>query len=244
MPVFPVLTMLPLSATVIAGAFTIVLLSRYLGGKRRPHELMWAVAFLLFAVGAACQVYADVSGAWNEFLARTFYLTGAILNVGFLALGTVYLMARRRVANVVTALTLLLAAYSVYSLYTVPVVASVLNHSQFIDYKALFSINTTPRLLAGLFSGVGSVVVIGGALLSGILFRRKRIMKERMIGVFLIALGTLLVALGGTVKGLFLNDDFLYPTMVLGVLVMFIGYMQTVRPVQSTVERRVTERVV
>ena len=51
-----------------------------------------------------------------------------------------------------------------------------------------------------------------------------------MIGVFLIAIGTFLVAFGGTVKGLMSNDDYFYPTMVLGVLVMFIGYLQTVRP--------------
>ncbi len=242
MPVFPVLTMLPLSATVIAGAFAIVLLNRYFGTRRRPHELMWAIAFLLFAIGAACQVFADVSGGWTSFLARTFYLTGAILNVGFLALGTVYLLFRRKIANIVTALTLVAVAYAIFAVYAVPVNSSALTQSHFVDYKDFFSIDVAPRVLAAVFSGGGTIIVIGGALYSGIVFLRKHIMKDRMIGVFLIALGTFLVAVGGTVKGALRNDDYLYPTMVLGVLVMFVGYLQTVRPSQPPVENRVVSK--
>jgi glucan phosphoethanolaminetransferase (alkaline phosphatase superfamily) len=230
MPVIPVLTMLPLSATVIAGAFAIVLLNRFIGGKRRPHELMWAIAFLLFAIGAACQVYADVAGGWTSFLARTFYLTGAILNVGFLALGTVYLLFRGRPGHIVTALTMVLVVFAIYKTYTVPIDATALAQVHNIDYKQLFSVDTAPRWLAAVFSGVGSIVVIAGALWSGVVFWRKRIMKDRMIGVFLIAAGTLIVAMGGTLKGLFQNDDWFYPTMSIGVLVMFFGYLQTVRP--------------
>lgn len=233
MNVFPVLTMLPLSATVIAGAFAIVLLNRFFGGKKRPHELMWAVAFLLFAIGAACQVYADVSGGWTPFLASTFYLTGAILNVGFLALGTIYLLFRAKVAHIITALTLVVVAWAVYKLYTVPMDMTALAQTHFIDYKQLFSVDAAPRWLAAIFSGVGSVVVIAGALWSGLVFWRKHIMKDRMIGVFLLAAGTLIVAMGGTLKGAFLSDDLFYPTMVLGVLVMFFGYLQTVRPAQA-----------
>lgn len=239
MPVFPVLTMLPLSATVIAGAFAIVLINRYFGSRRRPHELMWAIAFLLFATGAACQVFADVSGGWTPFLARTFYLTGAILNVGFLALGTVYLLFKRRVANIVTALTLVTVAYAAFAVYSASVDASALTQSHFVDYKSFFSINVAPRILAAVFSGGGTIIVVGGALYSGIVFLRKHIMKDRMIGVFLLAIGTFLVAIGGTVKGALMNDDYLYPTMVLGVLVMFIGYLQTVRPSPVPAEHRV-----
>jgi hypothetical protein len=222
--------MLPLSATVIAGAFAIVLLNRYFGGKRRPHELAWAVAFLLFGMGAACQVYADVTGGWNPLLARTYYLTGAVLNVGFLALGTILLLYRGRVATLAVWIMLALAAYAAYSLFTVPIDAAPLAKSHFVEWSSLFTIDRAPRWLAAIFSGGGTIIVIAGALYSGIVFWRKRIMKDRMIGVFLIALGTFLVAFGGTFKGLMANDDYFYPTMVLGVLVMFIGYLQTVRP--------------
>jgi hypothetical protein len=64
-----------------------------------------------------------------------------------------------------------------------------------------------------------------------------------MIGVFLIALGTFLVAFGGTIKGLMENDDYFYPTMVLGVLVMFVGYLQTVRPQPATISNHAPGKV-
>jgi hypothetical protein len=235
--------MLPLSATVIAGAFAIVLLNRYFGSKRRPHELAWAVAFLLFAIGAACQVYADVSGGWNPLLARTYYLTGAILNVGLLALGTILLLFKGRTSTIATWLTLALSAYATYVLYSVPIDPAPLADSHFVEWSALFTLDRTPRWLAAIFSGGGTVIVIAGALYSGIVFWRKRIMKDRMIGVFLLALGTFLVAFGGTVKGLMENDDYFYPTMVLGVLVMFVGYLQTVRPQPAGVVNPATAKV-
>src|SRR3954468_18144317 len=97
---FSALTILPLSVTIIGAAFAIVILNHYFAAKRRPHELIWGIAFLLFATGAACQVFADVSGTWTPLLARVYYLTGAILNVGFLGLGTVYLLFSRRAASV------------------------------------------------------------------------------------------------------------------------------------------------
>jgi len=237
MPVFPVLTILPMSATIIAGAFAIVLLNRYFSNRRRPHELMWGIAFILFAIGAACQVLADVSGTWSPMVARIYYLTGAILNVGFLGLGTVYLIFSRRVANVSLAIMLALTAFSFYVLFTVPIDTSLL--SQEAGWKAVASVSTTPRWLAAICSTIGTLLVVGGAIWSGIIFWRKRIQKHRMIGVFLLAGGTFIIALGGTITGLtgLRNHDYLYITMVVGLIVMFVGYLQTVRPTVAAQNR-------
>ena len=90
------LTVLPLSVTIIGAAFAIVIFNHYFAGKRRPHELMWGIALLLFAVAAACQALADLNGGWTPTLARIYYLTGAILNVALLGLGTIYLLFFRR----------------------------------------------------------------------------------------------------------------------------------------------------
>jgi hypothetical protein len=227
------LTILPLSVTIIGAAFAIVIFNHYFAGRRRPHELVWGVAFLLFSIAAACQVLADLNGSWTPVLARTYYLTGAILNVALLGLGTAYLLMPRRIAHLSLALTVLLALMSVYVLFTVPVDSSVLVRSQQIDWKAVFSGNRAPSILAAIGSGIGSIVVIAGALMSGFTFWRKHIMKSRMIGVFLLAAGTFVVAFGGTLKGLFNNDHLLYPTMAVGVVMMFVGYLQTIRPTPS-----------
>ena len=226
---FSLLTFLPLSVTIVGAIFSGVLLNRYINGKRRPHELVWGIAFLMFAIAAGSQVYADAMGAWTPLSARTFYLFGAILNVGYLGLGTMYLLFSRRVAQISLAVTLLLTAYAIYSTFTVPLNLTALANTQEVDWKLLFSVDIAPRILAGVFSGVGSIIVIAGALWSAYVFWRKRIMKERMVGLILLALGTFTVAFGGTLKGLLHNDDYLYPTMAIGVVIMFLGYLQTIR---------------
>src|SRR5690349_8991593 len=108
MNTFSALTLLPLSVAIVGAVFTGVLLNRYVNGKRRPHELVWGIAFLMFAVAAGSQVYADALGAWTTLSARIFYLFGAILNVGYLGLGTMYLLFSRRVAQISLVITLLL----------------------------------------------------------------------------------------------------------------------------------------
>lgn len=241
MNTFSLLTFLPLSVTIVGAIFSGVLLNRYINGKRRPHELVWGIAFLMFAIAAGSQVYADALGAWTPFSARIFYLFGAILNVGYLGLGTMYLLFSRRVAQIALAVTLLLTIYSIYATFTVPLNLSALANTQEVDWKLLFSVDVAPRVLAGVFSGVGSVIVIVGALWSAYIFWRKRIMKERMIGLILLAVGTFTVAFGGTLKGLLHNDDYLYPTMAIGVVIMFLGYLQTIRV--SVPQAKVVERV-
>ncbi|HST03699.1 MAG TPA: hypothetical protein VLQ48_03080 [Chloroflexia bacterium] len=235
------LTFLPLSVTIVGAAFAAVLLNRYVNGKRRPHELVWGIAFLMFAIAAGSQVYADAMGGWTPLTARLFYLFGAILNVGFLGLGTIYLLFSRRVANIALVVTLVLTAYAIYATFAAPLTMSALSNTQEVDWKLLFSVDVAPRILAGVFSGVGSIIVIAGALWSAYVFWRKRIMKERMVGLILLAVGTFTVAFGGTVKGLLHNDDYLYPTMALGVILMFLGYLQTIR-VPATQAKKVAER--
>lgn len=237
MPVIPVLTVLPLSVTIIGAAFAIVLFNHYFGTRRRPHELMWGIAFLLFAIGGACQVLADVTG-WGPTTARLYYLTGAILNVGFLGLGTVYLIWPRRVASVALLIMLGITAASIYVLFSGPVNQAILGQDDGWKAVAIDALDpkkfTAPRLLAAITNSLGTLLVVGGALWSGFVFWRKKIMKNRMVGVFLLAAGTFIVALGGTITGLtgLSNHDYLYLSMAVGVVVMFAGYLQTIRPSQ------------
>ena len=163
--------------TIIGAAFAIVIFNHYFGTRRRPHELAWGVAFVLFALAAATQVIADGRGGWTEGLARVYYLTGAILNVAFLGLGTAYLLWSKRVANVALALVLLLSVVSVYVLFTVPVDGSKLADEA--GWKAVASLSAAPRWLAAISNTLGTLLVVGGALWSGFIFWRKRIMNKR-----------------------------------------------------------------
>ena len=74
----------------VALAFGLVTFDRWLR-RRRPHELAWTIALALFVIGASALWWAESHG-WNSPVFRLFFLTGAVLNVPWLALGTFYLL--------------------------------------------------------------------------------------------------------------------------------------------------------
>jgi hypothetical protein len=78
-------------------------------------------------------------------------------------------------------------------------------------------------------NSVGTVVLVGGALWSAWIFWRKGMMRDRMVGLLLLASGALLVAMGGSLTRLG-HEQYLYIAMSAGVLVMFIGYLKTIQP--------------
>ena len=89
----PMNAALAAAATLVASAFALSTLDRWLR-RRRPHDLAWTVSLALFALGAGALWWAE-STRWGLGAFRIFYLAGAILNVPWLALGTLYLLADR-----------------------------------------------------------------------------------------------------------------------------------------------------
>src|SRR3989442_1818866 len=87
----------PLGAALISATFAF-LLGRQWIARRRPHQLAWTVALAMFMVAtlAAAQ---GVRLGWTPGLFRAYYLFGAMINVPFLAVGTVELLSKRRGAG-------------------------------------------------------------------------------------------------------------------------------------------------
>ncbi|MEQ1702050.1 MAG: hypothetical protein ABMA25_18220, partial [Ilumatobacteraceae bacterium] len=98
------------AATLVAVAFALSTLDRWLR-RRRPHELAWTISLALFALGAAALWWAESAG-WSLGAFRVFYMAGAVLNVPWLALGTVYLLAGPELGNRVRAWLVLLSGFT------------------------------------------------------------------------------------------------------------------------------------
>ena len=194
--------------------------------RPRPDKVAWAIAFALFAIAAGAEVAG--SGAllgWSANLARVYYLAGAILVVGFLALGELYLLAPKRIAAVAPGSALLVTALAVTLVWAAPVETDRLADD---GWDAL---ERGPALivLAASVNGLGTLVIVGGLGISAWRFWRRGIQRNRMIGCLLIAAGTLIVATGGTLTR-FGQREYLYLAMSLGVAVIFTGYLWTRRP--------------
>ena len=88
-------------ATAVATVFAQATAVRW-SRSRAPHQAAWTVALALFALASAAFATGSSTG-WDEGTFRIFYLLGAIVNVPWLALGTVYLLWGRRIGNPVRA---------------------------------------------------------------------------------------------------------------------------------------------
>ena len=208
--------MLPFVTAVVSGVFALLVALRYRRSKR-PALGAWAVGLALFAVAAAAGGLAR-TGAATENEYRVFYAAGAILNVAWLALGTALLVAPRYGA-VALAIVLALSAVSSYAVFATPVDLRVA-----LDSGRGFPDGSLPRILAAIGSGVGSVVLIGGALWSAWVFMRRRHNGRRALSNAVIALGVLIAAAGGTAT--FTGaSGILELTNLAGVSVMFAGFL-------------------
>ena len=78
----------PLFATVVSLIFAGLLFRQY-AEKKKPYQLVWSIALVMFGIGALAETLATL-GSWNETLAKIYYLFGATLVVGYLGLGTLY----------------------------------------------------------------------------------------------------------------------------------------------------------
>ena len=218
--------LLPAVATAASAAFAVAVLRQY-AARRRPHQLAWGVALAMFAV-ASLALTVGVAAGWTPLGFKVYYLFGAMLNVPWLALGTVYLLAgslaRRAylagLALFTAASTLLLALAEVG---TTDLVGRVPEGKAFLPIPV--------RVLAVLGNSVGTVVVVGGAVASGLALRHRRELRSRFEGNLLVALGVLLAASGGVFAFLDRSDK-LAAGLALGASVMYVGFRRASAPIR------------
>ena len=207
----------------ISGAIACVM-ARRLRRKVRPYEAAWTVAFALFTVAAGSQMDSDLWG-WTTTLARVYYVSGATLVVGWLGLGTWLLLVRSpwlRQAGVWA--LILLSGYGLGLISLTPVDADRLAAAGWHALDKPLPLT----LLTITLNSLGTLVLVGGACWSAWTFRRQGIMRERVIGCILLAVGALTVAAGGSLTRLG-HQQYLYVAMSMGVTLMFWGYLKTIR---------------
>lgn len=81
-------------ATIVGAVFATSLLVRYRrGGRTQPAQLVWGVALIMFSI-ASLALFTGVVGGWTPTEFRVFYLFGGVLNVPWLALGSLIVNVR------------------------------------------------------------------------------------------------------------------------------------------------------
>jgi hypothetical protein len=218
-------------ATAIATMFWEAMLVRYTQ-RRQPHEGAWAAALAMF-VAASAALAVGASTTWDSRTFRVFYLFGAVLNVPWLALGTLYLLAPAKVARTARTALLVFTGFAAGAIFTAPIrgtIAPTGIPSGHDHFPAL------PRVLAAVGSGLGATVVIVGALWSAgrVLRARERpngAPDARRIAAAngAIALGTLVLSAGGLAQGIVGEDEGFVLSLVVGITVIYAGFRLATR---------------
>ena len=190
-------------------------LRRY-AARHRAHELVWAVTFLSFGVAAACEVYGTLAG-WSVGLTYLYYLTGRSLSVGFLAVGTLYLLVPRSLAHVALGVALVQTLSMAVLLMRVQADPEVMRE---LGWRAL-SKEGAVRAIAMAVNYLGTVIVVVGTVASAYALW-SRGLAGRAGGVLLIGVGTIVVAVGASLTPR--GEEYLYGGMAAGLLVVFLGY--------------------
>lgn len=214
-------TALASAAALVALAFAMCTFERWLA-RRRPHELAWSVALAMFSL-ASVALAAGAALGWGPVTFRLFYLFGAIVNVPFLALGTVYLLAPRRRADMTAVGVSLFAAFAAGVVAVAPFTADLPRH-ELARGSEVFG--PLPRILAATASGVGALVIIAGAVWSAARIRRAR----AVVANSLIALGTVITGASGLLNSVLDEMDGFAVALVTGISVLFAGFLVATTP--------------
>ena len=220
---------LPFVSAVVSFVFAGLVFRRYLR-RRGLHLLLWAVGMVMYGVGGLCEGYYGAVG-WNPLVFRLWYLFGAILVAAWLGQGTVYLLASRKLANILLAILLLGSLYGAFRVFSAELDPGLLAAGGHTGSELSGRAIVTPgvRVLTPFFNLYGTVALVGGAAWSAFLFWRKRILLHRTIGNVLIAIGAILPAFGGTFSRMGVSGV-LYLLELLGAILMFAGFIRATTP--------------
>jgi hypothetical protein len=149
---------------------------------------------------------------------RTFYLFGAILNIPFLALGSMFLVVGRRSGHVMAIALGAFTAISTTLTATVPFAnplpASGVPHD-------IFATGFGPRLFAIIGGAMGATILIVLSLVSVFRFWKRN--RRIVWGNLLILAGTFAAASGGT--GLALGEGSAFAlSLMVAVTAIWAGY--------------------
>ena len=198
----------------------------YPGEIRRCHEYLRLLGEAIEPEIAGTGLEGSITLFGNSIaLTKTWYIVGALLGGYPLAQGTVYLLLRRKTANILTALTLPFIVVVSLLVVLSPVHADLMDPTKpggdVLGWEWLRSCTPVINLYAMFF-------LVGGAILSAKRFARQPATRHRAIGNALIATGAMMPAIGGSMAKAGIVEG-LYVGEFVGLIFIWLGYAYCVR---------------
>lgn len=177
--------------------------------RPRAHKLYYSIGLLLTGLAAFPELYHKLSGGLPTGLWWLYWASASTL-VGFLGVGTAYLLSERFGKIMLGVVALLATWVVVATLLTAGPTPAVLTVESMA--KAPTAAIKLPFVIQNILA---SLVIFGGAILSYV--------RTRGVYNIYIALGTLVFASGGAAAGLLAFPGAFYFTQTAGMILLYAG---------------------
>jgi hypothetical protein len=220
--------LIPLVATGIAAVFAGMLVRQFLA-RRGQAQLLWAISMAMFAVASAA-VTIGVASGWTRSLFAVYWAFGAVLTVPFLAGGEFVLLFRRPWVRWATWIVLIFSVAFTFSVLRQASFDASALAERLPSGKEVLGDGSAAHRLPQLFSYPAFFILLAGALWSAWRMRGRPELKDRFVGTLLIVIGASIVAGGSAFAAFGLVTGFIV-TLVIGIAVMFWGFLRASKPV-------------
>jgi multisubunit Na+/H+ antiporter MnhE subunit len=220
----------PLATAALGFVYVALLLSQY-SKRRRPHQLMWTIGFLFYAVAAVMEAVSEYTQHWDPTVYRVYIVLAACL-VGFLGNGTLYLITRKRLwGNLYLLFNLACVAVFLWGTFHAQLDVARLIPGITVGGQALGPASSFPRIMSLVFNIPGSLLLLGGSAWSIAKFWPRKEYRYRVWANVLIFVGALLIAGAGSMARIGTTVG-LYPAEMFASAVLLAGFLMA-----STLER-------
>lgn len=212
------------AATAVLGFVYVALLVKQWLDRRKPHQLAWAVGFFFYAMAAVFETWSEYSGSWDPTVYRIYIVMAASL-VGFLGLGTLYLITKRPIwGHLYLGFNLVCLAVFIYGSFTVELDMTALVPGITVGGNPLGESGSFPRIMSLPFNIPGSLLLLGGSAWSVVKFWPNKEFRYRSWANVLIFVGTMIIAWAGS-KARLGETVGLYPAEMVASAILLGGFL-------------------
>ena len=223
---------IPIATTILTIPFATSIWRRYRRFPERLHLLWWAIGVVTYGAGTLTESLTTLIG-WHAPVFRAWYITGALLGGAPLAQGTVYLMLRRRTANLLTVVLVTVVSIGAIAVILSPIDMTLVESHRLTGRVFVW---TWVRRFSPFVNLYAVVFLIGGAVLSARRYSRDPANRHRMWANVWIAVGAILPGIGGAATR-FGYTEVLYVAEFIGLLMMWRGYVISTSPAPQPAQR-------
>lgn len=210
---------IPILTTLISFSFTAALYKHWQRKPDAKYLMWWTIGTFCFGIGTLTESI-NVLVGWSVWNMKAWYISGALLGAFPLAQGTVYLLLKKKAADILAWFFIFYIAIASIAIFFAPVDMTVVDPARLTgkvmtwQWARMFSI--LPNTYALIF-------LVGGAAWSAIQYARKLDSGNRVLGNWLIAIGALLPGIGGSFTR-FGYVEVLFVTEMIGISLIWAGY--------------------